>query len=233
MRIYTINTNNYVENFNPPNWVEVVEPKKDFGDPVRNSRKDKILCPFVDEDSVYVDASKVHLLNNKFLYLSKKILSGDKFFVMQHPHKHSYLNECMEYYKKGWVDYDTIIKFTKHLYNLKYDFKDFFSPLCTILWRKKGLVNFNNLWWQLYMSGGVRDQAAFSASLQLSKINYQYEYSIDFLNQFTNAGYGGEWWSTRQGDYQYFTPEDPEGLLNELMSITGLTKFRYKNCCKL
>ena len=99
MIYYTINTNNYIENLQAPSWVQVITDVEDLGDPVRSSRKQKILCPF-DEPSVYIDASKVHLLDDKFKELSEEILSREKFFIMGHPHKHSYLEECAEYISK-------------------------------------------------------------------------------------------------------------------------------------
>ena len=48
MRIYTINTNNYIKDLQAPDWVEVITDVEDLGDPIRSSRKDKILCPFED-----------------------------------------------------------------------------------------------------------------------------------------------------------------------------------------
>ena len=72
MIYYTINTNNYIEDLQAPDWVQVITEVEDLGDPVRSSRKDKILCPF-EGPSVYIDASKVHLLNDDF----KKVLLID------------------------------------------------------------------------------------------------------------------------------------------------------------
>ena len=43
MIYYTINTNNYIENLQAPSWVKVITDVEDLGDPVRSSRKDKIL----------------------------------------------------------------------------------------------------------------------------------------------------------------------------------------------
>ena len=46
MIYYTINTNNYIEDLQAPSWVKVITDVEDLGDPVRSSRKQKILCPF-------------------------------------------------------------------------------------------------------------------------------------------------------------------------------------------
>ena len=145
MIYYTINTNNYIENLQAPDWVQVITEVEDLGDPVRSSRKDKILCPF-DGPSVYIDASKVHLLNDDFKKLSEEIIGRGGFTYMEHPHKHTYLEECAEYVSKGWVDPDDILKFTTELSETQFDFEEYFSPLCTIIWRSWNDHEFNEMW---------------------------------------------------------------------------------------
>ena len=132
MIYYTINTNNYIENLQAPSWVQVLTEADVLGDPIRNSREDKILCPF-DEPSVYIDASKVHLLDDKFRELSEDIMSRGKFTVMQHPHKHTYLEECAEYVSKRWVDSETLLQFSADVAETTFDFEEYFSPLCLSL----------------------------------------------------------------------------------------------------
>ena len=149
---------------------------------------------------------------------------------MEHPHKHSYLNEMMEYYNNGWWSKDEIIQYTSELKDYGFDFKKFFSPLCTILWRKDR-KEFNDMWWRWYQRGGVRDQMSFSTTLQALKMNFRYDDSIKFLNNFTNAGYKGEWWNIRQGDYSYYKPEESDKVLEVLCEMTGLSTFRYRPCC--
>jgi len=241
MIIYTCITNDYVELptkmpvgplyicfgiSNPPKpWTGGLLP--DLGDPVRTSRYAKILCPF-QQDSVYVDASKLHLLNDSFIELSESILNENKFFVMQHPHKYSYLEECAEYVSRGWVDEETLISFTEQIKESGFDFSKFFSPLCTILWRKES-TPMDKLWWDWYNKGGIRDQLAFSVALQLSKIKFDYEPARDLLNNFTDAEPDGVWWKNRMGDYKYCDKKDPDEFVNKLCSITGLNKrFRYR-----
>ena len=210
-----------------------VLPGKDCGNPVRSSRYYKINCPF--DSSVYVDATKLHLLKEPFFIISNEILNtyDDKMFCMEHPHSHSYLTEMMEYYNNGWWSKDEIIRYTSELKDIKFDFKKFFSPLCTILWRKNR-KEFNDMWWEWYQRGGVRDQMSFSTSLQILKLNFRYENSIKFLNNFTNAGRPAktrEWWQTRSGDYSYYKPKESDEVLRILCDMTGLSNFRYKPCC--
>ena len=228
MIIYTINTNNYIEDLQAPDWVEVITDVEDLGDPVRSSRKDKILCPFADEDSVYVDASKVHLLNDQFLELSKEILSKENFFVMQHPHEYSYLEECAEYVQNGWVDEQTLYRYSCEAKNLGYDFGKHFSPLCTILWRKAGMQHFNEEWWKWSERGGVRDQLSFSTALQMTGIRFDTLPSVSVINRFSDASPDGVWWRNRQGDYKYYESKDPLHTVNLLSSVTGLSLLRYR-----
>ena len=226
MIYYTINTNNYIENLQAPDWVQVITEVEDLGDPVRSSRKDKILCPF-EEPSVYIDASKVHLLDDNFRKLSEDIISKGVFTVMQHPHKHSYLEECAEYISKGWVDPDEILKFTTELSETDFNFEEYFSPLCTIIWRSWNDHEFNNMWWEWYNKGGVRDQLSFSAALQLRGVEYESVYSRDIINQFSDASPEGEWWDNRTGDYTYYEGEvDIIEFIDLLTEVTGLFDWK-------
>ena len=208
-----------------------VRPGKDCGNPIRSSRYYKINCPF--ESSVYVDATKLHLLKEPFFSISEEILNtyDDKMFCLEHPHRHSYLNEMMEYYNNGWWSKNEIMQYTALLKDNGFDFKKFFSPLCTILWRKNR-SKFNEMWWTWYERGGIRDQMSFSTALQALEMNFRYDDSIKFLNNFTNAGYKGEWWDTRQGDYRYHKNNDSDRVLEVLCNMTGLSSFRYKPCCR-
>ena len=226
MIYYTINTNNYIEDLQAPDWVQVITEVEDLGDPVRSSRKDKILCPF-DEPSVYIDASKVHLLDDNFRKLSEDIISKGVFTVMQHPHKHTYLEECAEYVSKGWVDPDDILKFTTELSETQFDFENYFSPLCTIIWRPKNDHEFNKTWWKWYNRGGIRDQLSFSVALQLTGVEYESVYSRDIINQFSDASPEGEWWNNRTGDYLYYEDEvDIIEFIDLLTEVTGLFDWK-------
>ena len=226
MIYYTINTNNYIENLQAPSWVQVITEAEDLGDPIRSSRKEKILCPF-DEASVYIDASKVHLIDDKFRELSEEIIATGKFTFMQHPHKHTYLEECAEYVSEGWVDPDDILKFSIDVADTKFDFEKYICPHLSFIWRPKNDRNFNQIWWDWYHKGGVRDQLSFSVALQLSGIEYEYVYCRDFLNQFTDASPNGIWWNNRCGDYKYYEEDvDVVEFVDLLTEITGLYDWK-------
>ena len=223
---YTINTNNYIENLQAPDWVRVITDVEDLGDPVRSSRKDKILCPF-DEPSVYIDASKVHLLNDDFKKISEEIIGRGGFTYMEHPHKHSYLEECAEYVKNGWVDPDDLIKFTIDLSKTEFKFEEYFSPLCTIIWRSWNDHEFNKMWWEWYNKGGVRDQLSFSVAHQLCPQKCETVYSRDLINQFSDANPDGEWWNNKCGDYTYHKESvDILEFVDLLTEVTGLYNWK-------
>ena len=226
MIFYTINTNNYIENLQAPDWVQVITEVEDLGDPIRSSRKDKILCPF-EGPSVYIDASKVHLLNDDFKKLSEEIIGRGGFTYMEHPHKHTYLEECAEYVSKGWVDPDDILKFTTELSETQFDFEEYFSPLCTIIWRSLNDHEFNKTWWKWYNRGGVRDQLSFSVAYQLVPQKCETVYSRDFINQFSDASPEGEWWDNRSGDYLYYDDDvDIIEFIDLLTEVTGLYDWK-------
>ena len=223
---YTINTNNYIENLQAPDWVQVITEVEDLGDPIRSSRKDKILCPF-DEPSVYIDASKVHLLNDDFKKLSEEIISKGEYTYMEHPHKHTYLEECAEYVSRGWVDPDDILKFTIELQETDFNFEKYFSPLCTIIWRPCNDTKFNEMWWEWYNKGGVRDQLSFSVACQLTQQKYETVYSRDIINQFSDASPNGEWWNNKCGDYTYHNQDvDIVEFVDLLTEVTGLFDWK-------
>lgn len=203
-----------------------VYPTVDCGDPVRTSRYHKINCPF-DEDSIFVDGSKMKFLDDNFIKISKQILSRKKLFLLQHPHKNTYLEECAEYIYNGWTSGEELIEYTKHLKSVGFDFINRFAPECTFLFRNNN-KEFNSIWWDLYMKGGVRDQLSCSAALQLSGVNFDYEYHRDFINKFSDASGEGIWWNTRQGDYRYSNPINPQPYIEQISSITGLSMMRYK-----
>ena len=224
MIYYTVNTNNYIPDLQAPSWVEVItEVDESTGDPVRDSRVPKIKCPF-SGPSVYIDASKVHLINQKFKDLSEDILKNNDLFVLHHPHKHTYLEECAEYVYRGWVSEDDLFSFTDHIKGT-YKFGTHFQSMGTVIWRRDQ-DDFNERWWQLYMRGGVRDQLSMAVALP---IEYGSAPCRDFINQFSDAEPGGVWWQNRGGSYQYCDKKDPDDFVNRLCEMTGLRKsFRYR-----
>ena len=191
-------------------------------DPVRMSRIVKMLCPF-DEPNVYIDASKLHTLNNKFCEVSEFILSQDSFTVIEHPHCHRYREECAEYICRGLVPFDDVYKFTVAAAEAGYNFKDYLSPLCTILWRR-GKTDFDQLWWDWYLKGGRRDQLSFAVALQMGEVKYNTVPARDLIDVWSDASHGGEWWANKGGKYGAKYHVNPEWAVDILCKVTGLEK---------
>jgi len=196
-------------------------------DPVRLSRYSKILCP-ISGPSVYIDASKLHTVNDKFIEVGEEVLSNHDFFLMQHPHKYFYLEECAEHIHRGLVDSETIIDFTSKVSNSDYNFANFFSPLGTVIWRN-GPSSIDSLWWEWYMQGGKRDQLSLAVVLQLADVPYGWAESREFINRWSDSNpIDGAWWKNKGGRYAR-EKVDPTPYIDQLCAITGLSKrVRYR-----
>ena len=208
---------------------ELREIKYSHDDPVRLSRHPKILCP-IEGKSVYIDASKLHTINDKFFELSEDILNNNNFFLMQHPHKYYYLEECAEYIHRGFMDPYEIINFTSEIkHETDFDFANFFSPLGTVLWRNSEAWMPNMLWWKWYMRGGRRDQVSLSVALQTSEVKYDWEECRSCVGKWSDANpVDGTWWKNKGGRYGK-TRIDPTDTVEKLANITGLNiQMRYR-----
>lgn len=220
MIFYTVNVLNYIPDLKAPSWIRVItDVEESTGDSVRDSRIPKIRCPF-SGPSVYIDASKVHLLNQKFIDLSEEIFERHDMFVLQHPHYHSYVEECAEYVHRGWVSEEDLFFFTRYIKS-RYDFTKHFQSMGTIIWRRDQ-HEFNQDWWHLYMRGGVRDQLSMAVALPK---NYGSAPCRKFVNKFSNDRI---WWQNKSGDYTRSEPKDPYNFAMKMCDLTGLSKFRYR-----
>ena len=201
----------------------------DNEDPVRVSRHPKILCP-IEGKSVYIDASKLHTLNDKFFQLSEDILNNHQFFLMQHPHKYSYLEECAEYVHRGLVDCYDVVNFTKEIArDTDFDFAKFFSPLGTVLWRHSDSWLCNMLWWDWYTRTGRRDQVALSVALQISGQEFGWLPCRSHVNKWSDSNpVDGAWWKNKGGRYGK-EKIDPTPCIDKLSKMTGLSmQMRYR-----
>ena len=220
MIIYTCNTNNYVENLptelpeghtyivfgmeNPPSPWEGRPIHGDeytnYDDPVWASRMNKILCPF--EQSVYIDATMTPLINENFINYSEKIFSEHDVVLMQHPHKHTFLEECAEYLHRGFTTEKELDEFIELLEEMGYfeddshNYKSYVTPLCTIMWRQGDVSYFNEIWWDLYEEGCLRDQLACGIALQTSELKYKMFPWHEVIKNFTTPD---EYWSLNEG----------------------------------
>ena len=147
----------------------------------------------------------MHLINTKeFFDASNNILRKRNIFVLTHPEQHNYFEECLEYYLRSWVEENKIIEFTKNLNNNGYDFLNHETIFACVMWRKpsKDTIAWSNLWWDLYLQSGPRDQLSGSASLKLSGSKYTVEHPVKVISQFA---FYRDWWndlSGKSGDYK-------------------------------
>ena len=118
MIIYTCITNNYCElpeiedlghqyicfhdgTVEPKSPWELRDIKYKHEDPVVLSRHPKIMFhEYFDEPCVYVDASRLHLINNQQFFDISEVILEEELLVMDHPEQHNYFEECLEYYLK-------------------------------------------------------------------------------------------------------------------------------------
>lgn len=244
MIIYTCITNNYYDlpdiedlghqyvcfhdgTVEPKAPWELRDIKFEHDDPVVLSRHPKIMFhEYFDEPCVYVDASRLHLINTqKFFDISDVILQEDVLFVMDHPEQHNYFEECLEYYLRSWVDEKKIFSLTKHLKTKSYDFLSHETLYACVLWRKpnKDIIKWSKLWWKLYLKCNPRDQLSGSVSLKLSGIEYTKEHPVEIISQFA---FYRDWWNSivgKSGDYKRSNKELNWNLfLDKLSEISGL-----------
>ena len=223
MIIYTSITNGYCElpeledlghqyicfhdgTVEPKSPWELRDIKFEHKDPVVLSRHPKILFhEYFNEPCVYVDASRLHLINNQqFFDISEVILEEDDVFILEHPEQHNYFEECLEYYLKSWVDEKSIVKLTKSLSKLKYDFLNHETIFACVLWRNpsENTIKWSKLWWEFYLQCGPRDQLSGSASLRISNISYEKEHPVSIVSQFS---FYRDWWNSlagKSGNYE-------------------------------
>jgi len=196
-------------------------------DPVVLSRHPKILFyEYFDEPCVYVDASRLHHVNNEsFFKISNDILSSEKLFLMEHPEQHNYLEECFEYYARSWVDDNKIVDFTKYLKEQNYDFQNHDTIFACILWRSpnEDAIKWSKLWWQLYQQCNPRDQLTGSAALKLSEIEYSTDHPYSIVSKFV---YYKDFWHQllgASGDYSNGKEQvDWKSFMQILSEVTGI-----------
>jgi len=240
MIIYTSITNNYcelpeIENLGhqyicfhdgtvePKSPWELKDIKYQHEDPVVLSRHPKILFhEYFDEPCVYVDASRLHLINNDQFFNVSEIILEEELLVMEHPEQHNYFEECLEYYLRSWVEEEKILSFTKHVNELGYNFLNHDTIFACILWRNpnKNTIKWSNLWWEMYLKCGPRDQLSGSASLKLSGINYITEHPASIISQFA---FYRDWWndlSGKSGEYTINQQWNWRGFIDKLSELS-------------
>lgn len=202
--------------------------------PVTLSRHPKINPHlYFDEDTVYIDASRLHLINDEFIKVSEEILNEKHLIVLEHPEQHNYLEECLEYYVRGWVRRDNIVELTNTLKEKEYNFNEHPTIFGCVLWRHNNeeVRAWSELWWELYQTCGPRDQLTGSVSFYMSGSAANVVHPVDIIPKFTP--YRNWWYGLNGPTGQYdigYKQTDWKSFLDQLgldTSQINLKKIQY------
>lgn len=243
MIIYTCITNNYCElpeiedlghqyicfhdgTVEPKSPWELRDIKYKHEDPVVLSRHPKIMFhEYFDEPCVYVDASRLHLINNQQFFDISEVILEEELLIMDHPEQHNYFEECLEYYIRSWVSEDDMFNLTHYLHKKKYDFIGHDTIFACVLWRTPNTdtIKWSNLWWDLYLKCGPRDQLSGSVSLRMSGIEHSREHPVSIITQFA---FYRDWWNNLLGESGSYTRHnsslDWSKFLDNLSNFSGV-----------
>jgi hypothetical protein len=124
---------------------------------------------FFEEGSNTIWIDGCYVMTEEFVKVSKKTFP---FTILRHPFKFSYYDEMLEGFLSAFFSFDDGIEFTKLLFDDNYNFKQYSSPLCTIVYRTTNSENqkFNECWWKYSLIGPNRDQVAFDAAIQFTNV---------------------------------------------------------------
>jgi hypothetical protein len=128
---------------------------------------------------VWIDAC--YIQTKEFIDQSRQMFPN-VVTTMEHCYDFSYYDEMLEGFLCSFFSYDQGIELTKKLFEAGYNFKEYCSPCCTIIWRTiwdyhiPEFSEFCDLWWEWSLVGSNRDQISFDAARQFSgiKINKVY-----------------------------------------------------------
>ena len=133
---------------------------------IYTQRKYKILShKLFDEPSLYLDFN--HVANNNIYEKLDFILSKFNFSTGSHPFRKTYLDECVDWLF-ACADEKEIIKSTRYLKFIKYDFNFHFCLLAGFLVRYN-CVEINNMWWHFWKRFKKRDQLFLPPASYFSK----------------------------------------------------------------
>jgi hypothetical protein len=124
------------------------------------------------EHTVWIDAC--YIQTKEFIEFSKTIFPTKGVTTLEHCYRFTYYDEMLEGFMCGFFSYEDGIELTKKLAKTNYNFKDYISPCCTILWRtiknSKQFIDFCDLWWDWSLVGSNRDQHSFDAARQFTEM---------------------------------------------------------------
>ena len=179
---------------------------------------------FFPENSYTVWIDGCFVLTKRFIENS---MTSFPFSVLRHGSKFSYLDEMLEGFTCAFFGYDDAINLSKSLKESGYNFKNYSSPQCTILWRKltEDMKVFNETWYNWGCRNYNRDNIPFDASIQFTGLSPKFYDDRDdsgielgFLNKV-----GRRKKHPQHGDKKQYLQKDK--FLDDMKDITGLSKI--------
>ncbi len=179
---------------------------------------------FFPENSYTVWIDGCFVLTKRFIENS---MTSFPFSVLRHGSKFSYLDEMLEGFTCAFFGYDDAINLSKSLKESGYNFKNYSSPQCTILWRKltEDMKVFNETWYNWGCRNYNRDNIPFDASIQFTGLSPKFYDDRDdsgielgFLNKV-----GRRKKHPQHGDKKQYLQKDK--FLDDMKDITGLPKI--------
>ena len=151
-------------------------------------RKYKILShKLFNEPSFYIDYN--YVANDGIYEKLDFILSKFNFSAGSHRYRKTYLDESVDWLFNG-IDENEIIKITRYLKFIKYNFNFHFCMLAGFLVRYN-CAEINNMWWYFWKKFKKRDQlflppASYFSKTKINLFNAEYltTFKGNYLNKF-------------------------------------------------
>ena len=137
--------------------------------PLYTQRKYKILShKLFNEPSIYMDFNYKQLPS--FYENNNKLLHENFFTVGKHYLRYNYMDELCDWFFL-FSDIKKLIKITRYLKYIKYDFNAHFGCECGYLCRdnSKKTKQLNNMWWHFWKKFKKRDQLFFPPAAFFTK----------------------------------------------------------------
>ena len=154
----------------------------------------------------------------------KNSMKSFPFSVLRHGGNFSYYDEMLEGFTCAFFKYDDAINLTRVLDKCGYNFKNYSSPQCTILWRKltDEIEEFNKEWYMWGNQNYNRDNIPFDAAIQNTGIEPKFYENRDEsgIDLGFNNKVGRRRLHPQNGDLDQY--ERQEEFLSDLRKITKL-----------
>ena len=178
------------------------------------------------EDTVWIDAC--YVMTKEFVELAK---SRFPFTILRHPNKFSYYDEMLEGFECSFFGFDQGIELTRILFEDGYNFRQYRSPLGTIIYRtiNDETIRFGDSWWRYFEAGVNRDQISFDAALQLNDLNPKIiedrndcGVALGYYNKVGRKGKHPQRGALDQWQYRH-------EFINAMKSYVGMSKIYIKH----